>query len=288
MSKKHLGLVITLIAMVTTGTAAAQEGTRAWQNRLEADIPLPVPMVELQPVNPFSRSLDETPKLHSHTPPRKLDIRGKAEIAVYVNESGDCPGAEVQHSPFPRLTSSLIEDCKSTRFEPAKVGKNPVPTWSVLEVTLSGRIKESSALNQELSVPDPISPPQPAQTAQVSASGSLTGLRTTDPGSLTSQINPRRLRIRIPSREQSVPMRALVHITAEGRCDQFVPLEVDSGLIPWLSAFLATWNLEPARSQGEAVDCWMIYTADIQIKFATLSSGSDGVRVLRDRTYNPG
>jgi hypothetical protein len=287
MSKKHLGLVITLAAMVTAGSSLAQEGPRAWQSRLEADIPLPVPMVELLPVNPFSRSLEEIPRLLSHTPPRKLDISGRAEIAVYVNDSGECPWAVPLHSPFPRLTSSLEEDCKATRFDPAKVGKNPVPTWSVLEVTLSGRIKESSVLDQdhELSEPDPINPPQPAQTTQVSASGRLAGLRATDTGSLTSWIGTRRLRIRIPSREQSVPMRALVHISADGRCDQFVPLEVDSGLIRWLSAYLATWKLEPAHSQGEAVDCWMIYTADVQIKFATLSS--DNVRVLRDRTYDP-
>jgi hypothetical protein len=285
MSKKHLGLVITLAALATAGALPAQEGTRAWQSRLEADIPLPVPMVELAPVNPFSQPLEALPILRSSTPPRKLDISGKAEIAVYVNESGICQEAVPQHSPFPKLTSILVEDCKSTRFEPAKVGKVAESSWSVLEVTLSGRIKESSVLNPELTEPDPITPPQPAQAATVSPSGRLSGLRAADPDILTTRIDPKRLRIRIPSREQSVPMRALIHITAEGRCDQFVPLEVDSGLISWLSAYLATWSLEPARSQGEAVGCWMIYTADAQIKFATLTSESP--RVLRDRSYNP-
>jgi hypothetical protein len=285
MSKKYLGLVITLAATVVAGPLLAQEGARAWQKRLETDIPLPVPMVELAPVNPFSRSLEAIPALISSTPPRKLDISGTAEIAVYIDESGGCPGAVLLHSPFPRLTTNLVEDCKSTRFEPAKSGKSPVPSWSVLEISLSGKIKESSVLNQELSLPDPINPPQPAPTTQVSASGRLAGLRAADPGSITTQVNPRRLRIRIPGREQSVPMRALIHITAEGTCDQLVPLEVDSGLVRWLSAFLATWRLEPARTDGKAVDCWLIYTADIQLDLKTLSS--ENVRVLRDRRYDP-
>jgi hypothetical protein len=274
-----------VVAVLTVAALApAQEDIRAWQQRIDVDIPLPVPVLELEPVNPFYQQLDTAPKLISSTPPRKLVVNGKGEVAVYVNASGECLGAVPLHTPFPGLTSPIDDKCKSNRFEPAKAGRNPVPSWGVLEIAFSTKVKESSVISQDLTLSDPTAPPQPAPAPSYPA-GRLASLKATDPAKLTYHIDPKRLRVRVSGREQRVPIRALVHITADGRCDGFVPLEVDTGFYRWLSAFLASWRLQPASAEGQATECWMIYTAQVQLKLGTLDSAT--VRVLRDRVYDP-
>jgi hypothetical protein len=279
----HTFLVVAVLLAVAA-VATAQEDIRAWQQRIDVDIPLPVPVLELQPVNPFYQQLDAYPKPISATPPRKLVVNGRAEVAVYVNEDGVCPGAIPLHTPFPGLTSPIQEECKNNRFEPAKAGKIAKPSWAVLEIAFSTKIKESSVIEEALTLSDPAAPPQPAPSA-IHTPGRMASLRAADPSTLTSPLDPKRLRVRVSGRDQRVPVRALVHITADGRCDGFVPLEIDTGFYRWLSAFLASWRLEPARAGGQATDCWMVYTAQVQLKLGTLDSAT--VRVLRDRHYDP-
>ncbi len=284
--QRRLGFVTLLVLLAAAFPGVAQEaGTRAWQQRLEIAIPLPIPVVALEPVNPFSSSIDERPNLVSWTPPRKLEVKGDAVVAAYIDPKGDCLGAVPLHSPFPGLTSTLVQECGDGRFEPATIGSNPVPAWGVIELTLAGTVKESSVVDQQLTQPEPTRPPEPAAPNRTYPSGRLLSLQASEPSSLSSPIGIKNLRVRTPSREYDVPLRALVHITAEGRCDRYVPLEVDSGFNPWLSAFLATWQLEPARSQGEPVDCWLIYTARARLKLNRLSS--ERWRVLVDRAYDP-
>jgi hypothetical protein len=104
-------------------------------------------------------------------------------------------------------------------------------------------------------------------------------------GSLTSFASPRRLKIKAPGQETDIPVRALVHITADGRCDRFVPLNLDTGFRRWLSAFLATWRLEPATKDGSPHEAWVVYSARAQMKLTGLNSTS--VTVIRNRSFEP-
>ncbi len=284
MNLRHVFISVALLA-IAVSLPAQEAGPRAWQQRLAVDIPLPVPVVELASVNPFSREIDQLPTLLGSTPPRKLAVAGNAEIAAYVNAKGDCLGAVPLRSPFPGLTSTLVAECGDGRYDPARIGSNPVPTWGVFAMTLSGTVKESSVIDGQLDLPESTRPPVPAPENRTYPSSRLLSLQATDPASVTSPIVVNRLRIRTPSREYDIPLRALVHITADGRCDRYVPLEVDAGFDLWLSAFLNTWRLEPARFEGKAVDCWLIYTARARIKLNRIVSTR--AWVLRDRAYQP-
>jgi hypothetical protein len=274
-------LLIMLVALGAAAAAAAQ-GTapRAWQQRLQVDVPLPVPVVALEAVNPFVVALDEPPKLLRTAPPRKLEIAVQARVAVYVDAAGDCQGAVQLSTPFPAIAQPLVSGLMKSRFEPALINKTPQPSWVVLEIGLEGKIKESATSNQSLVMPDSASPPHPPQAAPSYPTGRLAQLPVADVSRLTTRAKPRRLRVRISGGEVQSGVHALVHLTAVGKCDRFVPLEVDSGLLSWLSTYLATWQASPARRGGEPVDCWVDYSARVVVKLSSL--GSSTVTVLTD------
>ncbi len=273
------------VLLVAAVGAAQQPGRRAWQHRLELDIPLPVPVVALDPVNPYAVPVDTAPRRLNAIPPKKLQLAGWAKVAAYVDSRGQCRGAVPLVLPFPGITQELTGDLMKTRFEPARAGSAARPSWIVLRIALAGKLKESAVVDQDLDLPDPSSPPRREAVGIVYPAGRLASLPAADPSTLTSSAVPRRFSIRIPGGEREVAIHALVHVTASGRCDQFIPVAVPGGVVPWLSAYLASWRLEPATRNGEPVDCWMKYTARVRLKMGTLSSTS--VRVLTDEHFVP-
>jgi hypothetical protein len=275
--------------MVTVGTpvlAVAQDsGARAWQQRLQVDIPIVVPMVEIDAANPFASRVDVAPRLLSAQPPRKLDIAGVASVAAYVDAGGDCKGAVPLELPYPGLAAPLIAEVVGARFDPARVGTSDKPAWAIIEVTFETKVRESVVKDQLLETPDPESPPQPTVVATMAPPGNLSGLPFVPVSDLSSPPLPRRIRVKLPSRELTIPVRALVHVTASGRTDRFVPLDLESGLEPWLSAFLSTWRLEPAQIEGAPTDSWVVYSCRVVLDLGNIESTS--FRVVRDRGYDP-
>lgn len=279
-------LALVVILLLATNVATAQSsGTRAWQQRLQVEIPLPVPMVELESANPFVVTMDQSPKLLRSEPPRKLEVRGLATVAAYVDVKGECLGAVPLTQPFPGLTSPLTQELTGSRFDTARRGSVPKPSWVVLEIGMLGKVKESSVVDQALTTPDPSGPPVPSPTAKMVPPGNLRNLPFTALADLTSVAAPRRIRIRAPGREANVRIRALVHINERGRCDRYVPLELFDGFNPWLSAFLATWQVQSATLDGSPVAAWMVFSAQVRMKLSGIESTN--FRVARDRAYDP-
>ena len=69
------------VLLLVASTASAQTSTnRAWQQRLSLEIPLPVPAVELESVNPFALPVDNPPNLLTSAPP--------AQVGGMVQSSG--------------------------------------------------------------------------------------------------------------------------------------------------------------------------------------------------------
>lgn len=280
------GVSALLVVMLTAAAAAAQQpATRAWQQRLQMDISLAVPMLELEAVNPLARPLTTPPRLLSSAAPRKVEVSGPAVMAAYVDSTGDCLGSVPLDLPFPGITAELVEELSRTRFEPARIGTAPAPSWVVLEIVMEGKVKESDPAPPQLELPDPTRPPVRHLPDRVIPSGNLQRLPTTPPQELTTLAAPRRIKVSAPGGEVSVLANALVHVTEAGRCDRFVPLELPAGLNDWLSAFLATWRLDPALLDGVPVDTWIIYTGRVQMKLSSLQSSS--VRTMAGRSYDP-
>lgn len=276
---------VALILVWTAPAVSQDDPSRAWQRRLAVEIPLAVPVVEMSAVNPFATTVDEPPRRIEATPPEKLDVAGTAVVAAYVDSAGQCRGAVPLEMPFPGLTSVAIQEVTSARWEPATAGAATVPAWAVIEIDFEGRVKEGQLRSETLVMPDPAAPPQPTVSAVLDPPGSLEGAAYTPVAEVTGMPSPRRIRARIPSRDLETPVRALVHITAEGRADRFVPLDLEQGLARWLSAYLASWRLEPGRRHGEPVDAWVIYQARAVLEMGSLSS--EDVRVVRGRQYRP-
>jgi len=184
------------------------------------------------------------------------------------------------------LTASILAELTGVRFDPATVGGNSVPSWVVLDLHFEGRIKDSAVGAPTFELPDPATPPEPATPLRVEPSGSLLSAPYEPQTSLTSFASPRRLKVKAPAQDADIPVRALVHITAGGRCDRFVPLNLEPGLHRWLSAYLATWRLEPAQLDGAPHDAWAVYSARAQLEMSSLDS--TGVTVVRDRSFEPG
>jgi len=280
--KGNFVLALVAVAVVASAQNAAP---RAWQQRLHTEVPVPVPVVPLESVNPFSTHVDSPPQLIAGAAPRKLPVSGEATIAAYVDAKGECLGAVPLDLPYPGLTSALVEEFRATRFEPARGGSTAQPSWTVVEITIGGKVKESVVVDQGLDLPDPSIPPEPNVPPPVSPSGNLVNLPFTPLGELTSVASPRRLKVKAPSRDADVLVRALVHVTAEGRGDRFVPLDLDSGFNAWFSTFVSSWRFEPALRNGQPVDCWVVYSARASMKVSTLVSTA--FRTLPDRTYSP-
>jgi hypothetical protein len=264
----------------------AQNGApRAWQQRIEVEIDLPVPIVSLESANPFAIPVDRPPQLLSSTPPRKLDVRGSARVAAYVNSKGECLGGVPLELPFPGLTTPILEEIKSVRFDPAKKGENAVGSWVVLGLDISGRVKESTVGKPSFELPDPATPPEPSAPLRVAPSGLLVRAPYEPQSDLSVLASPRRLKVKAPGQDADIPVRALVHVTEAGRCDRFVPLNLEPGLHRWLSAYLATWTLEPAEKDGTPHEAWVVYSARAQLKLSGLDSSS--ANVLREHTFEP-
>jgi hypothetical protein len=195
---------------------AQDAGSRAWQQRLRVEVPLPIPLVELEAANPFAVELDEPPQMGSFVPPKKLQVRGRARMAAYVDANGECPGAVPLEVPFPGLTTALVTEIQGARYEAARLGSRSEASWAVIEINLETRVKESSILSHQLDLPDATLPPEPSSPPRIAPSGRLLNLPAADPSALSSPASPKRVRVRVPGREIDVPMRALVHLTAEG------------------------------------------------------------------------
>lgn len=270
---------------VAAGAAAQSASSRAWQQRLQVVVPLPVPMVELESINPFAVKVDEVASVTQSEAPRKVDVRGSASVAAFVDSKGECLGAVPLDLPFPGLTSPISQGLAGSRFDPAMAGSAPQPSWVVLEIVMEGRVKEAQIIDHGLESPDPAAPPVPVLPVEMVPPGNLRTLKATPQAQLSQLAAPRRVKISAPARDDEVQIRALVHITESGRCDKYVPLEVYDGLNPWLSAYLATWRARPGTRGGEPVASWVVYSARVGMKLSGLESTT--ARVVRERVYSP-
>ncbi len=282
---KRVIMIVATFVLVATTAAAQSASSRAWQQRMDVEIPLPVPMVELLPVNPFAIIVDETPKVLEASLPRKVDIRGAATVATFVDAKGVCLGAVPLELPVPGLTASLVEDLNGSRFDPAIAAGLPQPSWVVLEIGMEGKVKESEIVDQSLEMPDPKTPSVPYQPVAMKPPGSLSNLKATPQAQLTKLAAPRRIKVSAPGRDDEVHIRALLHVTENGRCDRYVPLELYDGLNPWFSGYLASWRMQPASREGEPVAVWVEYSARVRMKISGMSSTTS--RVVRDYEYTP-
>ncbi len=265
--------------------SAQSASSRAWQQRLDVQIPLPVPLVELEAVNPFATEVEETPKVTQATAPRKVDISGAATVAAFVDAKGVCLGAVPLELPVPGLTAAIVEALDGIRFDPAFAGNAPQPSWVVIEIAVEGRVKEAQIIDQSLVMPDPGTPPVPDKVVAMKPPGSLRNLRATPHAQLSKLAAPRRIKVSAPGRDDEIHIRALVHVTENGRCDRYVPLELYDGLNPWFSGFLATWRAQPAIRDGAPTAAWVEYSARFRMKLSGVSSTTS--RVVRDREYTP-
>ena len=275
-----------ILLLCLTPMAHAQSGPpRAWQQRIAVTIDLPVPIVALDPANPFAIAVDQPPRLLTSTPPKKLNVQGMAVVAAYVNTKGDCLGSVPLELPFPGMTQTILDELKDVRFDPAKTGDKTVGSWVVLGLDIVGRIKESSFGGPTFELPDPGAPPEPTPPLRAAPSGLLLRAPYEPQSSLTTFASPRRLKVKAPGQDADIPIRALVHITSGGRCDRFVPLNIEPGLHRWLSAYFATWRLDPAQLGGAPHEAWVVYSARAQLEISTLDS--TGVKVIRNRSFEP-
>lgn len=282
---KRVIMIVAAFVLVATTAAAQSASSRAWQQRMDVEIPLPVPLVELEAVNPFATEVDETPKVTQATAPRKVDIRGVATVAAFIDAKGTCLGAVPLELPVPGLTASIVEDLSGSRFDPATAGNAPQPSWVVLEIGMEGKVKESEIVDQTLEMPDPENPSVPNQPVAMKPPGSLSNLKATPHAQLGKLAAPRRINISAPGREDDIHIRALVHLTDTGRCDRFVPLELYDGLNAWFSGYLASWRVQPATRDGAPLAVWVEYSARVRMKISGISSTT--ARVARDREYTP-
>jgi len=273
------------LILIAVSAAAQEPGARAWQQRLAVAMPTVLPMVALEPVNPFAVSVDVPPTLLRESLPERLEVTGRAVVAAYVDGDGQCREAIVLEQPFPDLVTALVTELKDSRFEPARAGTQPRPAWVVLGVDFATEVRSATVLDQVLQMPDPSAPPAPASPLASAPPGRLAELPAADPSTLSSLPAPRRVRVRVPRHQAEVGVRLMVHVTPDGRCDRFVPLELDGGLVPWVAAYLATWHLDPARGDEQPVASWVVWTARLSLDLSTLKSSE--VKVLRDRGFSP-
>jgi hypothetical protein len=282
---KRIIMTVAAFVLVATTATAQSASSRAWQQRIDVEIPLPVPLVELAAVNPFATKVDVTPKVTQAVTPRKVDIHGVATVAAFVDAKGICLGAVPLELPVPGLTAALVEDLGGSRFDPATAGNAPQPSWVVLEIGMEGRVKESEIVNQTLEMPDPEKPSVPVRPVAMKPPGNLRDLKATPHAQLSKLAVPRRIKVSAPGRDDEIHIRALVHLSETGRCDRFVPLELYDGLNLWFSGFLASWRAQPATRDGAPLAVWVEFSARVRMEISGISSKS--ATVVRDREYIP-
>lgn len=213
--------------------------------------------------NPFGAALDSPamPPVKPLIP--KVLMTDEMYVAIRVDAKGKATSFKRVRDPIPSIGADTQKSLLRWVFDPPKKGGQPVDTWTSLKLDLAMEVDplkiellQLTPVTRDAPIPTPFE--WPAAAAWFDA---LKPAPPTDGSVALEQLDvppvPRKTPWSADSLKHAINLKLLVRITAAGKVDRLVPLQVsDPFLIPYLKKGLALLVFKPARAGNANVDSW--------------------------------
>jgi hypothetical protein len=213
--------------------------------------------------NPFGSAVDSPamPPVKPVIP--KILMTDEMYVAIRVDAKGKSTSFKRVRDPIPSIGADTQKSFLRWVFDPPKKGGQPVDTWTSVKLDLAMEVDplkievlQLTPVTREAPIPTPFE--WPAAAAWFEAQKPAP---PTDGAVPLEQLDvppaPRKTPWSADSFNRSITVKLLVRITAAGKVDRMVPLQVaDPFLIPYLKKGLALLVFKPARVGNANIDSW--------------------------------
>jgi hypothetical protein len=214
--------------------------------------------------NQFGVSAEAPAALPPKPPFNELRLEAPLFVAVRVDRTGKSTGSRRARDPIPSLAAEEKRSFERWTFEPARKGGQPVDTWATFRLDLTIELK---APKVEQAMLNPVTPttsiPVPFEwgTDQAWYDALKPPAAAADGTVPVEQLDtlpvPKKTKWDADSFKGPFSVRMWVHVTAAGRADKTIPIQVsDPILIADIRRQIAAWQFRPARVSGQPADSW--------------------------------
>jgi hypothetical protein len=213
--------------------------------------------------NPFGAAVDAPAAAPIKPTIPKIQLTDEMYVAVRVDAKGKAIAIKRVRDPIPSLAADTQKSLSRWAFDPPKKGGQPVDTWTSLRLDLSFVIDPFKV--EQLAV-TPVTRETPIATPfeWPAAASWLDSVRVAPPADGTVPLEqldlpptPRKYPWSADSLKRPITAKLWVRITAAGKIDKIVPIQVaDPFLISYLKKGLSLWLFKPARTGSTNVDSW--------------------------------
>jgi hypothetical protein len=213
--------------------------------------------------NPFGSAVDSPamPPLKPVIP--KIQMTDEMYVAIRVDAKGKTTSFKRVRDPIPSIAADTQKSFSRWVFDPPKKGGQPVDTWTSVKLDLAMEV-DPLKIEQLTLTPVTRESPIPTPFEWPAAAAWLETQKPSPPSDgavpleqLDTPPAPRKTPWSADSFNRLITVKLLVRITAAGKVDRMVPLQVsDPFLIPYLKKGLSLLVFRPARSGNANVDSW--------------------------------
>lgn len=213
--------------------------------------------------NPFGATLDSPamPPVKPVIP--KLQMVDEMYVSIRVDAKGKATSFRRLRDPIPSLAADTQKSFLRWAFNSPKKGGQPVDTWTSLKLDLAMEVDplkidvlQLTPVTKESPIPTPFEWPAAAvwlDAQKVSP--------PTDGAVPLEQLDVPPAPVKTPwsadSLKHPINLKLLVRISAAGKVDRLVPLQVsDPFLIPYLRKGLPLLVFKPARAGNANIESW--------------------------------
>lgn len=213
--------------------------------------------------NPFGSAVDSPamPPVKPVIP--KILMTDEMYVAIRVDAKGKATSFKRVRDPIPSIAADTQKSLLRWIFDPPRKGGQPVDTWTSVKLDLAMEVDplkievlQLTPVTRESPIPTPFEWPAAAawleaQKPAPPSDGSVPLEQLDNPPA------PRKTPWSADSLKHPINLKLLVRITAAGKVDRLVPLQVsDPFLIPYLKKGLSLLVFKPARTGNANVDSW--------------------------------
>jgi hypothetical protein len=213
--------------------------------------------------NPFGSAVDSPAMPPAKPVIPKIVMTDEMYVSLRVDAKGKVTSFKRVRDPIPSIAADTQKSLLRWVFDPPKKGGQPVDAWTSVKLDLA---MEVNPLKIEGLQVIPVTRESPIPTPFEWAAGAAwleaqKSAPPTDGAVPVEQLDippaPRKTPWSADSLKHPVTLKLLVRITAAGKVDRLVPLQVsDPFLIPYLKRGLSLLVFRPARSGNANVDSW--------------------------------
>lgn len=213
--------------------------------------------------NPFGSAVDSPamPPIKPVIP--KILMTDEMYVAIRVDARGKPTSFKRVRDPIPSISADTQKSLSRWVFDPPKKDGLPVDAWTSVKLDLAMEV-DPLKIEQLLLTPVTRESPIPTPFEWPAAAAWLEAQKPAPPSDgavpleqLDMPPAPRKTPWSADSLKHPINLKLLVRITAAGKVDRIVPLQVsDPFLIPYLRKGLSLLVFKPARSGNANVDSW--------------------------------